>query len=180
MFGCLLQVWHDAINQVFFSLSPCFGGLITLASYNKFHHNCYRDALLVPVLNSVTSIFAGFPIFCTLGYMAAYLGTDIENVVRSGAGLAFVVYPEAVAHMPGAVAWSLLFFAMLLFLGIASQLGFVQTIVMAIVDEYPMLLYKKQVYLLAGTCVILFLCGLPLVTQVSISILLHVRERKYA
>lgn len=36
------QVWGDAAVQVFFALSPAWGGLITLASYNKFENNCYR------------------------------------------------------------------------------------------------------------------------------------------
>lgn len=37
-----IQVWKDAAVQVFFSLSACWGGLITLASYNKFHNNALR------------------------------------------------------------------------------------------------------------------------------------------
>ncbi|UYV77966.1 hypothetical protein LAZ67_15003056 [Cordylochernes scorpioides] len=36
------KVWGDAAVQVFFALSPAWGGLITLASYNKFHNDCYN------------------------------------------------------------------------------------------------------------------------------------------
>ena len=39
-----LQVWADAAGQVFFSLSVGMGGLMTFASYNKFHNNIYRYA----------------------------------------------------------------------------------------------------------------------------------------
>jgi solute carrier family 6 amino acid transporter-like protein 5/7/9/14 len=36
------DVWYAAVTQCFFSLSVCFGGLITYSSYNKFRHNIYR------------------------------------------------------------------------------------------------------------------------------------------
>jgi len=41
---------------------------------------------------------AGFTIFGILGNVAHELGTDdIGNIVRSGTGLAFISYPDAIA-----------------------------------------------------------------------------------
>ena len=37
------------MTQSFFSLSVGFGSISTLASYNKFRHNIYRDALVISV-----------------------------------------------------------------------------------------------------------------------------------
>ena len=52
-------VWVDAATQVIFSLGPACGCVITLSSYNKFTRNCHRDAVLIALTNSVTSLFSG-------------------------------------------------------------------------------------------------------------------------
>lgn len=76
-----------------------FGNLIMYASFNKFSHNIHRDATIVTSLDTFTSLFAGCTIFGILGHLAHELGTDdIEKVVKSGPGLAFISYPEAIAR----------------------------------------------------------------------------------
>ncbi|XP_037564623.2 sodium-dependent serotonin transporter [Dermacentor silvarum] len=114
------DVWIDAATQIFFSLGPGFGTLLALSSYNKFHNNCYRDALVTSIINCLTSFLAGFVIFSVLGYMAHVLQKDIGDVATDGPGLVFIVYPEAIATMKGSVFWSILFFLMLITLGLDS------------------------------------------------------------
>ncbi|RXN17048.1 sodium-dependent neutral amino acid transporter B(0)AT3-like protein [Labeo rohita] len=64
------QVWLDAATQIFFSLSLAFGGLIAFSSYNPKKNNCERDALVVGIINSATSLYASIPIFAILGFKA--------------------------------------------------------------------------------------------------------------
>jgi solute carrier family 6 amino acid transporter-like protein 5/7/9/14 len=66
--------------QVFFSLGTAYGGLMTMSSYNKFENNCQRDALIIALTNSFTSVFAGFVVFAILGFMAKTIGVDIKEV----------------------------------------------------------------------------------------------------
>lgn len=77
----------------------CFGNLIMYASFNKFDHNVYRDATIVTTLDTFTSMLAGFTIFGILGHLAHETGaTDIRQVVKGGAGLTFISYPDAIAR----------------------------------------------------------------------------------
>ena len=135
------EVWIAAATQIFFSLGPGFGTLLALSSYNKFHNNCYKDAIITSTINCVTSFVAGFVIFSVLGYMAkmqvmlkdnplpfhlfrcslmmtVMKDLDVSDVGMEGEGLVFIVYSDAIASMPGSFFWAILFFFMLITLGV--------------------------------------------------------------
>ncbi|XP_037953166.1 sodium-dependent dopamine transporter [Teleopsis dalmanni] len=158
------EVWVDAATQVFFSLGPGFGVLLAYASYNKYHNNVYKDALLTSCINSATSFVAGFVIFSVLGYMAHTSGQNIEDVATEGPGLVFVVYPAAIATMPGSTFWALIFFMMLLTLGLDSSFGGSEAIITALSDEFPKIGRNREIFV-AGLFSLYFVVGLASCTQ---------------
>jgi len=159
-----IAVWSAAATQIFYSLGPSFGGLITLASYNKFTNNCHRDAILIAFANCGTSIFAGFVIFSIIGFMAKQAALPVEEVIKGGTGLAFIAYPEAVTQMPVPQLWSFLFFGMLITLGLDSQFTMTETITTAVMDQYPNLReHKGKVVIFAS--IIGFILGLTMCTR---------------
>merc|ERR1712012_115103 len=155
-----IQVWKDAASQMFFSLGISWGGLMMFGSYNKFHNKINRDAAFVSSLDFVTSIIASCVIFSVLGNLSQELGIDIDQVAEAGQGLAFVIYPTALAKLPLPWLWSVLFFFMLFFLGLDSEFALLETALTAIYDGYPKL-RRHKVKITAISCVCCYLLGLP-------------------
>ncbi|KAM9008083.1 sodium- and chloride-dependent glycine transporter 1 isoform 4-T5 [Guaruba guarouba] len=163
------KVWGDAASQIFYSLGCAWGGLITMASYNKFHNNCYRDSIIISITNCATSVYAGFVIFSILGFMANHLGVEVSKVADHGPGLAFVAYPEALTLLPISPLWSILFFFMLILLGLGTQFCLLETLVTAIVDEVGNeWIIRRKTFVTLGVAVAGFLLGVPLTTQAGI------------
>ena len=64
-----ITVWRKAAEQMFFSLSVSWGGLIMFGSYNKFRHKVHYPALIISSLDFLTSIIAGVVVFSILGHL---------------------------------------------------------------------------------------------------------------
>uniref|UniRef100_A0A8C0IA86 Solute carrier family 6 member 2 n=1 Tax=Bubo bubo TaxID=30461 RepID=A0A8C0IA86_BUBBB len=138
-------VWIDAATQIFYSLGAGFGVLIAFASYNKFDNNCYRDALLTSTINCVTSFISGFAIFSILGYMAHEHNVKIEDVATE-AGLVFILYPEAISTLSGSTFWAVVFFIMLLTLGIDSSMGGMEAVITGLADDFQILKQHRKLF----------------------------------
>ncbi|XP_058828159.1 sodium-dependent nutrient amino acid transporter 1-like [Topomyia yanbarensis] len=135
------KVWYSAVTQMFFSLTVCFGNVIMYSSYNRFSNNVYRDVTVVTILDTATSMLSGLIVFGVIGHLAHVMGVDdIRSVVRGGAGLAFITYPDAIAKFRfWPQFFAVAFFLMLFVLGIGSNVGMATTIMAVIRDRFPQL-----------------------------------------
>ena len=80
------------------SYGVSLGLAISLGSFNKDESTCYRDSIMVCVINSLTSLFAGSAVFAFIGFIAHETDQTIEEVTTTGPGLAFLVYPKGMVN----------------------------------------------------------------------------------
>nr|AKN21432.1 slc6a-12 [Schmidtea mediterranea] len=161
-----MKVWTTAATQIFYSLGPAWGGLISMASFNKFNENIVRTSTMIPIICCMSSFYGSFAIFSIIGHMAYITNiTDITQVIESGPGLAFVAYPQAMALLPGGAIWSVLFFLTLLTLGMDSMFATYETLIQGIADECQKIKGKIRHIYTASVTLLMILVGLPLTTR---------------
>lgn len=100
--------------------------------------------------------------------MAFIQDKTVDKVGLEGPGLVFIVYPEAIAMMSGSVFWSIIFFLMLITLGIDSTFGGLEAMITALCDEYPRFLGRRRELFVLVLLIGIYLCALPTTTYVSI------------
>uniref|UniRef100_A0A672GVK4 Transporter n=1 Tax=Salarias fasciatus TaxID=181472 RepID=A0A672GVK4_SALFA len=105
--------------------------------------------------------FVRFAIFSVLGYMAYKHKVKIEDVATEGAGLVFIIYPEAISTLPGSTFWAIVFFIMLLTLGIDSSMGGMEAVLTGLTDDFKILKRNRKVFTFAtafGTFLVALFC----------------------
>lgn len=134
-----------------YSSGVAFGPLI-------FYSNCWtstsplvKPAIILPIINSLTSLYAAFVLFSFLGHVSTKLNIPIKDlsqviylytfyyysfiylifillfiylifilINKGGIDLAFIAYPGMLGMLSGANVWAVMFFVMLVLLGIDS------------------------------------------------------------
>ncbi|XP_075876282.1 sodium- and chloride-dependent GABA transporter 1-like [Nelusetta ayraudi] len=163
-----VEVWVNAAAQIFNSIGIGYGSFLAMSSYNSFNNNVLRDALTISIVNSLTSIFGGFVVFSAIGYMSFLQSVPISELAVDGPGLVFVVYPQAFVNMPVSQLWSVLFFFMMVCLGVDSEFAMVDVLVTTLMDQFNvnlMKIFKRKEIFVLFICVISFLLGIPCVLQ---------------
>ena len=80
------SVWIAAYGQIFFSLSICFGIMVTYASYLKKESDLTGSGLVVGFANSSFEVLAGVGVFAALGFIATAQGQEVSEVAKGGIG----------------------------------------------------------------------------------------------
>ena len=85
-------------------------------------------------------------------------------ISHGGPSLAFISYPGALNELPGASIWGVIFFAILLTLGLGSLNSNVEACITFFVDAFPSLREKKREIAFRSAFIVMFFAlGLPLI-----------------
>lgn len=132
-----LNVWLAAFGQIVFSLSLGMAIAMTYASYLPEGSKLVDNAVVVAFSNSGFEVFNSIGIFSILGFMTLSSGIPFNELVTSGTGLAFVVFPQVFNTMgPAAHIIGPLFFICILFAGITSVIALLEGVCYSISEKF--------------------------------------------
>ncbi|OLN83091.1 Sodium-dependent neutral amino acid transporter B(0)AT3 [Colletotrichum chlorophyti] len=124
-------LWQEACGQIFFSAGIGMGYYTSYASYNAKYSNAVQDAVIIGFCNMTIEVLAAFAVFSVVGYLGMSPETDGE---LDSFTAAFLTYPEALAQMPGAQFWAVIFFATLFLLGMSSAFAMLEAMITGVID----------------------------------------------
>ncbi|WP_456277802.1 sodium-dependent transporter [Bacillus sp. AK128] len=131
------KVWVAAYGQIFFSLSIAFAIMITYSSYLPKKSDITNNAFITGFGNSAFELLAGIGVFSALGFMAFQQGVPVDEVVKGGVILAFVVFPQIINEFPAFNQFfGFLFFGSLVLAGLTSLISIVETFVAGVQDKF--------------------------------------------
>ncbi|KAK9892312.1 hypothetical protein WA026_019116 [Henosepilachna vigintioctopunctata] len=108
------------------------------------------------------SVMSGIHNMTVLNLRECSLSKELDAAAE-GTGLAFIVFTQAIVELPGGPFWAVIFFLMLLSLGLGSQIGFLEGMLCTFFDIELLKRIRKE-YVTACVCLICFVVGLIFTT----------------
>lgn len=122
----------DAMGQLFFSLSVAMGIMITYGSYVKDEEKLVKSINQIEIFDTIVAFLAGVMVI-----PAVYTFMGRDGMQASGPSLMFVSLPKVFASM-GNIGNFVggLFFAMVLFAALTSEVSVMEAVVSSIMDKF--------------------------------------------
>jgi len=161
-----IEVWQGAATQILYSSGVAFGPIIYYGGARNKEDKIVTASFWIPVANSATSFYAALTVFTFVGHIGHQLGSPIEDVAKQSLSLAFVAYPGLIETMAGKNFWAIIFFLMLVILGVDTVFGFLDYTMEFLLDAFPVILTKmrKEIFCIY-VCFGCFICSLMFVTD---------------
>jgi SNF family Na+-dependent transporter len=112
------------------------GTLFAYGSYRNKTDELTRFCFGIPLMTMMCGVIGSFVVFSYMGHISYTTNTPIQDIPLSGPELAYVLYPATLSKMPLSNLWAILFFTVMVLLGIDSQFGFMDSIAGTIEDAY--------------------------------------------
>jgi NSS family neurotransmitter:Na+ symporter len=113
------------------------GVIVLLSSYRNKSESITRAAKGLIFGTFLCGILGGMIVFQYLGHMSFLTNTPIHSLPLNGPMLSFVAYPTALAMIPFPNFFSLLFFLIMITLGIDTLMAMTESTIGYIQDEFP-------------------------------------------
>ena len=144
-----IDVFVAALGQVFYSLSLGMGIMITYGSYLSKDNDLERSALIIPTLDTLAALLAGFAI------LPAVFAFGFEPT--AGPGLIFITLPAVFDSIPVGFVFGALFFLLVLFAAITSSISLLESPAAYLIDNFGV--ERKKAVIFCGVAA--FLIGVP-------------------
>lgn len=140
----IMQLFLDAMSQLFFSLSVAMGIMITYGSYVKKDVSLNKSVRQIEIFDTIVAFLAGMMVV-----PAVYTFGLEEGIAKGGPGVIFVVLPQVFEKMgmAGRII-APLFFVMVAFAALTSSVSIMEAVVGSGTDAFK--IGRKKISLIVA------------------------------
>jgi SNF family Na+-dependent transporter len=105
-----------------------------MASFRSTRSKFVLPSILLPFMVILTQLLGALIVFGFLGYYTQLTNTTFEDLKISGPDLLFVTYPQILQTIPLSNIWCIMFYLVIILLGIDSQFAMTDVIIYLVKD----------------------------------------------